>query len=344
MVRAGVRGLSLLWALTRLLVWRVSRPDVILVQNPPGVPALLVAWFAARMRSARFIIDWHNLTWSMLALRTGARHPLVLAVSAYERFLGRRADDNLFVSVAMRQELASRWGLVGSVFRDRPAKVFQPLPPVDARAVRARLLESLGERSSGNVALIVTGTSWTADEDFALLLDALVKYDRWLQSMPGDKNFRVVVLITGRGPLREVHERRFADAGFRHIGVHAVWLESEEYPRALAAADLGVCVHRSSSGLDLPMKVLDMFGAGIPVCALNYGQCLRELVIEGENGLLFQTSEELEGQLRALFNEGTTSPLLARLRAGVASTADERTWQEAWKSDVWPLIEGAGER
>jgi hypothetical protein len=68
--------------------------------------------------------------------------------------------------------------------------------------------------------------------------------------------------------------------------ISTAWLESEDYPTLLSSVDVGISLHQSSSGLDLPMKVVDMFGACLPVLAVKFN-CLNELIIEGKNGVCF---------------------------------------------------------
>ena len=162
--------------------------------------------------------------------------------------------------------------------------------------------------------ILVSATSWTEDEDFELLFESLQSLDRALGRIPikGDERAshplmtgqearappRVLVVITGKGPLKEYYEARFAALEtdrLSRVAVRMPWLEPEDYPTMIACADLGLSLHTSTSGLDLPMKVLDMFGAGVPVAALSFPS-LPELVRHGDNGYIFKSNDSAQRQ------------------------------------------------
>jgi beta-1,4-mannosyltransferase len=329
---AAARAVAQTLRLVFLFLVVLRKPDVILVQNPPAIPTLLVTLVAARLRAAKLVVDWHNFGWAVLALALGPRHPAVGFARWFETTLGRRADAHLCVSDALAEVLRERWGLRAvTVLHDRPAERFTPLPAPERLARRRRLLDDLG-LGGRDLAVILSPTSWTRDEDFDLLLDAVRRVEALLADRPPTPG--LLVLLTGRGPRRAQYEAAMATLPSRAVHVRTVWLEPDDYPSALAAADLGLCLHRSASGLDLPMKIADLHGAGLPVCALDYGPCLDEMLRHEETGLRFADAETLARQWLELFAEFPhATPHLDRLRAHV-QTSRGVSWRAGWDAQA----------
>ena len=74
-------------------------------------------------------------------------------------------------------------------------------------------------------------------------------------SLAGATLPRLLILVTGKGPQREHYQRQMAGLRLQHVAFRTLWLEAQDYPLLLGSADLGISLHTSSSGLDLPMKV-----------------------------------------------------------------------------------------
>ena len=345
LIRIVLQSARLFWC----LVWTLPAPDTILVQCPPAIPTLLVVLVAARLRGAQLVIDWHNFGYAMLALALGQSHPIVTLARWYEGSVGRCAQAHLCVSRAMQTMLAQQWGISATVLHDLPAQRFAPTPLPVRRELFRRLATPLTAASLlydpsalDRPALIVSATSWTVDEDFSLLLAAVVRCDSLIGTYDSECPHRpfphLLIVITGDGPLRARYEQRIRQLSLRKIYLCTLWLSADDYALLLGAADLGLCLHRSASGVDLPMKIADMFGAGIPVCALDYGPCLSELVRHGENGVLFANDEQLARSLCELFREfPSRSALLDQLRWKVQHQPRER-WDEAWARVARPII------
>jgi len=341
-----------------------------LVQTPPAIPTLVVTRLVSLIRGCRVVVDWHNFGYTILALNMGsAQHWMVRVAQAYERVFSVWAGHgNLCVTDAMRQWLKEHWAVQAHVLHDQPPAFFRKATVDEMHELFSRLgrgeeagltdsmwaQEEAGHQGGGdgtikktlltfqNVdgncqvredrpALVVSSTSWTEDEDFGVLLDALTDLDVRIRH---DEDFpRVLVLVTGKGPQRAMYEALIAKLCLCKVRIRTLWLEAADYPRLLGCCDLGVSLHTSSSGLDLPMKILDMFGASMPVCARGF-KCLDELVQDGHNGLVFESSGQLTDQMQKLLLNFPKSPLLENLRRNVKPGR----WMENWLQHAFPVI------
>lgn len=207
--------------------------------------------------------------------------------------------------------------------------------------------------------LLISSTSWTQDEDFGILLTALkgnslnfkklwtnkkeLKILAYEKTASSDKNQvypNLICVITGKGPMKSFYQAKIAEIEWKRVKIMTPWLENEEYPVILAASDLGVCLHFSTSGLDLPMKVVDMFGCGLPVCAMNF-KCITELVRDGENGFIFDNEDELTDQIQNWFHNFPKNPEVISLKEKFSKNLDDFQafrWTENWEQNVLPLF------
>src|SRR3989440_2225094 len=212
-LRMGLR----LWQTLR----RLPKPDLVLVQDPPAFPTLTISRLALAKKGVRFVIDWHNIGYSVLRLRLGQWHPAVRLARWQERRDARHADASLTVSRGLAEFLKSRFGIQNThVLYDRPASIFAPMARTDRERYRLALLTRLGIHSS-LVGFIVCPTSWTEDEDFDVVIDAVLRLEDRIRGWEASGRSRrfpdLVILVTGDGQRRIEFERRFAGLPARRV-------------------------------------------------------------------------------------------------------------------------------
>ncbi|OBT50629.1 hypothetical protein VE04_08153 [Pseudogymnoascus sp. 24MN13] len=282
-----------IWTLFHVLGYKAKPSRWLLVQNPPSIPTLAISLVICFLRNTHLIIDWHNYGWTILSGTRGPSHPLVKISKRYEEILGRYASTaNFTVTDAMARQLRNPpYSIRSQIFtlHDRPAEVFQPITDTKERQT-------------------------------------------FLSNLP-DTALEAQNIIAGKTKLlKELYLRRIeklkADGKLEGVTILSAWLTTGDYAKLLACADLGVCLHMSSSGVDLPMKVVDMFGAGLPVVGYSGYESWSELVREGENGRGFETSERLGELLVELLGKGGEKDL-ATLREG-ARREGGRRWDDEW--------------
>lgn len=225
---------------------------------------------------------------------------------------------------------------------DRPSSHFRPLTLQQRAEFLSRLPETADKAAailSGSTCLLVSSTSWTADEDFSLLLDALVEYSSVASRFTSTSLPDILAIITGKGPQQAHYHQLISRLNSQNkldkVTVITAWLSTADYASLLGAADVGVSLHVSSSGLDLPMKVVDMFGAGLPVLGWSKFDAWSELVREGVNGKGFGSAQELARLLVLLLVGDRTE--LRHLKQGALREGEKR-WDDEWDPVVGKLL------
>ncbi|WWC63065.1 uncharacterized protein I303_105664 [Kwoniella dejecticola CBS 10117] len=364
--RAPIRVIYQIYSIMNLIIWKIPyNTEYLFVQNPPSIPTLAISQFIVLNTGSKLIIDWHNTGYSILSMRLGARSPIVKIARWIEETFGQTAYAHLFVTKALKDYLVKEWELIGRkvVLHDRPPSHFKRTPISEQHDLFSRLLPSLEppsppsflshsaettpftQNTSGQItqradrpALVVSSTSWTADEDFSLLITALDAYQNSIDS--GAVLPRLLVIITGKGGLRAQFENEVSRKQWKDIVVRCVFLPAQDYPLLLGSADLGISLHTSSSGMDLPMKVVDMFGCQLPVLARGFS-CIDELVKDGQNGRVFDTGEEMGEQLINVIKEFPQAVELNKLTKYFDAASSKEgsnewaSWDDHWDKTIF---------
>jgi beta-1,4-mannosyltransferase len=387
-----------IWQTLLLMLQLLSTPvpHVIIVQNPPSIPTLPVMYLYTRLVGSRWIIDWHNYGFSILNLNLRSDHFLVRLYKFIEIYFGRLADAGFCVSETMLNDLKHNFQISYPlcVLYDKPPSHFKPLTVRKKHNFFLRIQEMIPAFKSDTKdwyhrqdtprehretrftityrlppyhviprpdrpAIVLSSTSWTEDEDFDLLLNALRHYDQSVinqydqdyeqlcSNTSGNWLPKLVCVITGKGPLKAHYEEKIAKINFEHIEIVLPWLSAEDYSLMVGSCDLGISLHSSSSGVDLPMKVVDLFGCGIPVLAYRY-KAINELVVEDFYGLTFRDSQDLFLQLTQLLKdfyhqdgpkEKCESSPLDNYRKNITRHFLKSRWETNWKQVAKPMFD-----
>ena len=356
---ALIKIITQIFSLTWLL-FRIPKFKFLILQNPPGIPSMLICWIMCKIRGSKFIIDWHNYGYTILKVNNRPNFLVNLACK-YEKYFGKKSDLNFCVSQAEKRDLKKEFGIDAVCLPDRPVKgLFKFLNEEEANELYKKypnelssLIDShLPENKNNKPIVMISSTSWTPDEDFSILLESFIKTEEMILehiedkeqkaigNITKDKIKKILFLITGRGPLKDSFMKKVAEAKLKYFDVKSIWLESDDYPKLLSLVDLGISLHYSSSGIDLPMKVVDMFSGCLPVASIYYDTIV-ELVEENKNGFLFKNDKDLCKILKNVIIEYSMTgkcEKIEKYRENLNKDLDKNDWVSQWKQRVIPSL------
>ena len=204
--------------LTFVLLRTVSKSRCLLLQSPPAIPTLLVASFTGLIRGTEVCVDWHNYGYTLMGLQLGQDHSIVRVARVYEKLFARLSHYNFCVTKGMRDDLSLSWNVAAVVLYDKPnpkrfrgrvtaqqahelfsslADTHRAFEGVDETETKLTKEEKgICKFKTNRPLLLVSSTSWTEDEDFGILLEALDLYETARRTYSGLPD--IFCVITGK--------------------------------------------------------------------------------------------------------------------------------------------------
>ena len=213
---AMIRILLQLIMLIYILLVKIPRPNLMILQNPPGIPAIYIVRLVTFFRRSKFVIDWHNYGYTIL--QVNRRNKIIVNIAKlYEKIYGATADIHFCVSEAMKKHLKDNFGIDAINLPDRAMEgIFKRLELKESHELFQEYFNSKSKeeneityRKDGKIGyvenrpiLLLSSTSWTPDEDFNILLNAIIKTEeKLLECSKGKKTIlrKIIFIITGIG-------------------------------------------------------------------------------------------------------------------------------------------------
>ena len=125
----------------------------------------------------------------------------------------------------MKRDLLDRFKIDAKTLYDKPKESFGPIDTEQSHELFLKLGEKYTEFSGENnataftqvdkdgqcswilrrPAILISSTSWTEDEDFGILLEALLAYDNASSEGKHLQLPKLLCVITGKGPQKEYY-------------------------------------------------------------------------------------------------------------------------------------------
>lgn len=290
--RSPIRELQLMYALYRRIgeVSRSFKPEIIHAHSPVLVGMPAGRW--ARAHDIPFIYEirdlWENASVDMGKFKAWSFRYRIAQMA--ENWVLRRADTVVTIGEQLRNEVRRRSGRPVVLAQNGvDLKAFQPVEPNP---------EWVQRWNPGKGILVSYVGSFHEYEGLEHLVDAIAIVQR--------EHPDVRALIVGDGPNRASLQRRAARLGLEDAVAFPGRVAHEQVREIYATATLFVYprVDSLTTRLTTPLKPLEAMAMARPVIASDL-PALRELIQEGETGLLFKPGDaaDLAARIGSLIDQ-----------------------------------------